>query len=88
MLGRVLPHLTYMQGKLTKRVATGELRLLCVFCSQFVSDAVEQLNVALLRVLLESRNERPRHGASGLRSDSSVGPGKYCQLRILCLTVR
>lgn len=67
-----------MQGELTKRVATGELRLLCILGGQFVSDAVEQLNVALLRVLLESRNERPGHGTSGLRSDSSVGTGKYC----------
>lgn len=78
MLGRVLPYLTYMQGELTERVATRKLRLLCIFCSQFVSDAVEQLNVALLRVLLKSRNERPGHCASGLRSDSSVGTGKYC----------
>lgn len=78
MLGRVLPYLTYMQGELTKRVAAGKLRLLSIFCSQFVSDAVEQLDVALLRVLLESRNKGPGHGTSGLRSDSSVGTEMYC----------
>lgn len=66
MLGRVLPNLTYLQGKLTKRVATGELRLLCIFCSELVSDAVEQLDVALLGVLPESRDKRPGHGTSSL----------------------
>lgn len=66
MLGRVLPYLTYMQGKLTKGMTAGELRLLCVFCSELVSDAVEQLHVALLRILLESRDKRPRHGTSSL----------------------
>ena len=54
-------------------MATGELRLLGISRLQFVADAVEQLDVALLRVLLERRDEGPRHGARGLRSDRSVG---------------
>lgn len=66
MLGKVLPYLTYLQGKLTKRVAAGELRFLCVFCSELVSDAVEQLDVALLGVLPESRDKGPGHGTSSL----------------------
>ena len=79
MLGRVLPYLTYMQGKLTKGVAARELRLLCVFCRELVTDAVEQLYIALLGILPESRDKRPRHGTSRLRSNGSIGTaGKEC----------
>lgn len=60
-------------GQLTERVATRELGLLGVARLQLVADAVEQLHVALLRVLLEGRDEGPRHGARGLGCDGRVG---------------
>jgi hypothetical protein len=44
---------------LTERVAAGELRLLRVLCRQLVSDAVEELDVALLGVLLEGCDKGP-----------------------------
>lgn len=45
--------------RLTKRMTARELRFLTVACCQFVADAVEELDVALLRVLLEGRDEGP-----------------------------
>lgn len=57
---------------LTKWVTTGELRLLSIASSQFVTNAVEKLHVALLRFLLECCNEGPRHGAGRLRRDRSI----------------
>lgn len=54
-------------------MATRELGLLGVAGLQLVADAVEQLDVALLRVLLEGRDEGPGHGAGGLRGDGCVG---------------
>jgi len=44
---------------LTQRMTTAQLRLLGVFCSKFVSKAVKQLNITLLRVLLHRVNESP-----------------------------
>lgn len=43
-----------------------QLRLLVVLALQLVADAVQQLYVALLRVLLERRDEGVRHGARRL----------------------
>ena len=59
---------------LTQRVATGKLRPLCVFGGELVTNAVQQLNVALLRILLQRGNEGPRHGTSCLRSNRGIGP--------------
>ena len=53
-------------------MAAAQLRFLAVLCGQFVTDAVEQLHVALLRVLLHDGDERPRHGASGLARDVCI----------------
>jgi hypothetical protein len=79
MLGRVLPYLTYMQGRLTKWVAARELRLLCVFCGELVADAVEQLHIALLGIFPQSRHKRPGHGPSSLRSNGGIGTaGEEC----------
>ena len=50
-------------------MAAAQLRLLGVLCRQLVADAVEQLHVALLRVLPHCRDEGPGHGARGLRGD-------------------
>jgi hypothetical protein len=44
---------------LTERMATAQLRLLGIFGSELVSDAVKELDVALLRVLLHCRDEGP-----------------------------
>lgn len=63
-------------------MAAAELRFLRVFRGQLVSDAVEQLHVTLLRILLESRDERPRHCASSFATDVSVLPILFniCQI--------
>ena len=58
---------------LTERMATRELGLLGVAGLQLVADAVEQLDVALLRVLLEGGDEGPGHGARCLGGDGGVG---------------
>lgn len=60
--------------KLTQGMAAAQLRLLLVLALELVSDAVEQLHVALVRVLLETGNEGPGHGARGFAADGSVGP--------------
>lgn len=59
-------------GLLTKRVTAAQLRFLRILGRQLVTNAVEQLHVALLRVLLERGDERPGHGAGGLTADGSV----------------
>ncbi len=46
-------------AKLTQWMAARELRFLRVLRLQHIANAVEQLHVALLRVLLESRDESP-----------------------------
>lgn len=50
-----------------------ELGFLSVPRREFVANAIEQLHVALLRVLLQGSDKGPRHGASGLRSNRSIG---------------
>lgn len=75
-------------------MATAQLWLLCVFAFQLVTDAVQQLHVTLLRVLLQSRNKRPRHGTSSLApnlgilstarvSKTSIVRGQIANLRCL-----
>ena len=59
---------------LTQWMAAGELRLLRVFGSELVTDAVQQLDVALLGVLLHSGDEGPGHGAGSLCGNSCIGP--------------
>lgn len=54
-------------------MAARELRLLRILGLEDVTDAIEQLDVALLPVLLERRDEGPRHGTRGLRCDGGVG---------------
>lgn len=60
----------------TQRMATAQLRLLRVFTLEFVTNAVKQLHVALLRVLLECGDEGPRHGARCLACDLRVLPAQ------------
>lgn len=52
--------------RLTQWMAAAQLRLLLVFPLKFIADAVQQLHVALLRVLLQSGDERPAHCSSSL----------------------
>lgn len=54
-------------------MAAGQLGLLCVSGGKFVADAVEELHVALLGVLLEGGDKGPGHGAGGLGCDGCVG---------------
>lgn len=58
---------------LTKRMAARKLGPLAVFAGELVADAVEELDVALLRVLLQGRDEGPRHGAGCLGGNGRVG---------------
>jgi hypothetical protein len=58
---------------LTKRVAARELGPLAVFAGELVADAVEELDVALLRVLLQGGDEGPRHGSRCLGGNGCVG---------------
>jgi len=50
-----------------------QLRLLGILGLKHITDAVEQLDIALLGVRLESRDESPGHGTRGLGRDSCVG---------------
>ena len=47
-------------------MAAAQLRLLRVFGLKLVPDAVQELHVALLRVLFQGGYESPGHGAGGL----------------------
>ena len=57
-----------------QRMAAAQLRLLRVLALELVADGIEQLHVALLRVLLERSDEGERHGARGLARDLCVLP--------------
>jgi hypothetical protein len=62
-------------------MAARQLRFLGVLCLQHVTDAVQQLDVALMWVLLQSRDERPGHGARGFGSDGRVGATQKSDLQ-------
>ena len=47
-------------------MAAAQLRLLRVFGFKLIPDAVQELHVALLRVLFQGGYEGPGHGAGGL----------------------
>ena len=53
----------------TQRMAATQLRLLRILASQLVSDAIQQLNIALLRVLLQCGDKSPRHCARSLSAN-------------------
>jgi hypothetical protein len=50
-----------------------QLRLLAILSLELITDAIQQLDVALVGILLESINKRPRHGTRGLSLDRSIG---------------
>lgn len=59
-------------------MAARQLRLLGILGLEDVADAVEELDVALLGVRLDRRDEGPRHGAGGLGVDGSISPVSTC----------
>jgi hypothetical protein len=61
-------------------MAAGKLRPLRVFGGELVSDAVEQLDVALLWVLLHCVDECPGHSACGFGGDSGISPMMYVSM--------
>lgn len=66
-------------------MAAAQLRLLRVFGFQLITDAVQELHVALLGVLFQGGYEGPGHGAGGLAGDLSVlSVGEiYCQYLVV-----
>lgn len=64
-------------------MTAAELWLLGVFCGKFVANAVEQLDVALLRILLHRRDESPRHSTSSLSGDGCISPIRQRLARVL-----
>lgn len=50
----------------------GQLWPLRIPARELVPDAVQQLHIALLRVLLQRRDKRPRHGTRGLRRNCRI----------------
>ena len=55
-------------------MAARQLGLLRVLRSKLIANAIQELDVALLRVLLHGRDKGPRHGAGGLSCDRGIGP--------------
>jgi hypothetical protein len=66
-------------------MTAAELRFLSILSSELVADAVEQLHVALLRVLLHRCDEGPRHSARSLSSDGGISP---VTMRSACIHTR
>jgi hypothetical protein len=54
-------------------MTAAQLRLLLILALELITNAVEELDVALVGVLAESRDERPGHGARGLAGNRCVG---------------
>ena len=57
-------------------MAAAKLRLLRISALQFIADAVEQGDVALLWILLEGGDEGPGHSAGSLSSNVRILPVK------------
>ena len=53
-------------------MTTRQLRFLRILVHQDISDTVEQLDIALLRIVPQSCDESPGHGTGGLTSHSGV----------------
>lgn len=56
-------------------MAARQLGLLVVVLLQNITNAVQELHVALFVVLLKSRDKRIRHGACSLCIDGGIGAG-------------
>lgn len=57
-------------------MTTRQLWLLGVLLLENVTNAVEKLDVTLLRIRLEGGDEGVGHGASSLAGDGSIGTAK------------
>lgn len=53
-------------------MTAAQLWFLSIFRLELSTNAVQELYVALLRVLLQSCDECPRHGTSGLAGDVCI----------------
>lgn len=53
-------------------MTTAQLRLLRILCLQLIPNTIKQLHIALLRILLHSRDERPAHRPRRLRRNRRV----------------
>lgn len=61
----------------TERVTARELGLLGVLLHENISDVVQQLNIGLVGIGLESRDECIGHGTGSLVGNGGVGTGIY-----------
>lgn len=53
-------------------MAAAQLRLLCILALELVANAVQQLHVALLGILLQGSDKCPGHSPGSLASDICV----------------
>lgn len=60
------------KGDLTQRMAAAQLRLLRILALELVPDAVQQLHIALLWVLLQRRDKGPGHGTGSLTTNARI----------------
>lgn len=70
------PFIARYGKELTQWMTAAQLRLLVIFALQLITDAVEQLYIALVRILAERRDESPRHGSRSFSTNTCVGPVK------------
>jgi hypothetical protein len=54
-------------------MTAAQLRLLLILALELLANAVEQLDVALIWVLAQSRDKGPGHGARGFAANRRVG---------------
>lgn len=55
-------------------MTAAQLRLLAILAFELVTDAIQQLHVALVWVLFECRDEGPGHSPGSFTANRSVGP--------------
>jgi hypothetical protein len=68
-------------AKHTQWMTAAQLRFLGILCRQLIADAIQQLHVTLLGILLQSCNEGPRHGACGFTANGCVLPVNESELQ-------
>lgn len=54
-------------------MTAAQLRLLLVLALQLITDAVQQLDVALIGVLAQRCDESPRHGPCSFAANRCIG---------------
>jgi len=54
-------------------MTTAQLRLLGILALELGADAIEQLDIALARVLAQRGDKGPRHGPGGLAANGCIG---------------